>query len=290
MTEAFDATVTNAAELTKPEFWRAFAPRLHVEALQPDRLTAPGQSLERLSQRMRKDGYFEDRDPRLEVAAAAIAPAVRRCVASGLPPVFVWVYDEPWEYFRWLRPVIQHFLGPDYRLLPSFWAWHVDPQRRESGWRPHRDNSRGVAADGTLISLTCWIPISDANPLNSCMYLLPAHMDPQLSPSASPHTAALAARALPAKPGDYLIWNQVVLHWGSQSSEFADSPRMSLALEFQRAGTPPFREPLLDPETPPPFKQRVRLIAMQIQQFTHMYGWSDDIIRLAAALENATRT
>lgn len=277
-------------DLCTPDFWRSLAPCLHVGELACSEPTTPRQSYTRLSERMRKDGYFGDSDDRLIEAAGAIGEAVKRCVELGLPPVFVWVFDESWDCFRRLAPVFRHFLGEDYRLLPSFWAWHVDPSKSEAGWQPHRDNSKSLGPDGAPLSLTCWIPLTDANPLNSCIYVLPAHLDPCLAqpPSVLQATPNLAlARALPAKPGEYLIWNQVVLHWGAMSSEFANGPRMSMALEFQRGDVPPFRAPLLEPQELPPFAVRIRLIAMQILQFTHMYGWSEHIVRLAKYLQTA---
>jgi hypothetical protein len=94
-------------------------------------------------------------------------------------------------------------------------------------------------------------------------------------------------RALPAKPGDFLVWNQAVLHWGSLSSEFAEAPRISMALEFQRGDIAPFREPLLDHETLPTFSERVRLIAMQILQYTHMYGVPPKHVQLGQFLNTA---
>ncbi|MGK6310386.1 phytanoyl-CoA dioxygenase family protein [Variovorax sp. DT-64] len=171
--------------------------------------------------------------------APLVGEAVKRCVAVGLPAVFAWVYDEPWTCYARLRPVFEHFLGAEFKPLPAFWAWHVDPKKGETGWKPHRDNRyNSLAADGSPISLTCWIPLSDANPLNSCMYIVPRHMDPGYSTPAGmpePPTPVFAARALPAKPGDYLVWNQCVMHWGGPTSEFAEHPRMSMALNFSAA-------------------------------------------------------
>ncbi|GAA4329988.1 hypothetical protein GCM10023165_03190 [Variovorax defluvii] len=221
----------------------------------------------------------------------------------GLPAVFAWVFDEPWACYERLRPVLSNFLGDDYRTMPAFWAWHVDPQKGESGWKPHRDNRRAaLAPDGSPCTLTCWIPLSDANPLNSCMYIVPAHMDPGYDIPAGmpePPAPAFAARALPATPGDYLIWNQRVLHWGGPTSEFAEHPRISMALEFQRGDIPPImqsfqlggdRPPLpslLEQGSRPNFGMRLMLIARQILQYQHMYGLSEELAHLSTALLTA---
>lgn len=277
-------------DICSAAFWRAFAPSLHVGNSSPLAPTQSQQPLQVLQRRMRRDGYFGDRDEQLNALAPALGQAVEQCVAIGLPPVFVWVFDETWECFRALSPIVSQFLGDRYKLLPAFWAWHVDPRKGERGWRPHRDNSRSLAADGAPTTLTCWIPLSQATPLNSCMYVVPAHLDPHYGKPTTPQSQLpdlSLARALPVDPGDYLIWNQAVLHWGGASSEFAENPRMSIALEFQRGDIAAIRQPLLDADTLPPFEARVRLIAHQILQYTHMYQWSPELLALAKALQSA---
>ena len=279
-----------SADICAAAFWRALAPDLHVGDLARLETTRSQQPISLLQRRMERDGYFADCDDQLQTLTPALGQAVEQCVAMGLPPVFVWAFDEPWECFRIIAPVISHFLGAEHKLLPAFWAWHVDPAKGERGWRPHRDNSRSLAADGSPLTLTCWIPLSEANPQNSCMYVVPAHLDPHYGRPTTLQSQLpdlSLARALPARPGDYLIWNQVVLHWGSASSEFADKPRMSIALEFQRGDIPPIRGPLLDAQAPPSFEQRIRLIAQQILQYTHMYQWSSEILSLATELQSA---
>jgi hypothetical protein len=259
-----------------------------IDAILSDDVAAPNQSFERLTRRMLKDGYFGEFDPGLLELTPRIADAVQRCVDAGLPAVFVWLYDEPWQCFRRLRDVLGHFLGQDYRMLPDFWAWHVDPKKLETGWGPHVDRARHkcLAPDGSPLSLTCWIPLTEANPLNSCMYVVPAFLDPFYGrPSernALPKPDSI--RAIPAKAGDYLIWNQSVLHWGGSSSEFADAPRISLALEFQRADVEPFNTPLLI--STPDFGARLRLVGKQIQQYVPMYGFSEQLVALAKQLQS----
>lgn len=276
-------------DLCAAAFWRSFAPSLRIsdDALASD---AGANDLETFAQRMRRDGYFNGRHARLDGLAPGLADAVGRCVNVGLPPVFIWAFDEAWVGFHALKPVISRFLGEDYKLLPAFWAWHVDPRKGERGWGPHRDNSRSLAPDGAPMALTCWIPLTEATPLNSCMYIVPAHLDPYYGQPTTPQSLLpdlSVARALPAKPGEFLIWNQVVLHWGSPSSEFAEHPRISMALEFQRADIATSRQPLLDADKLPSFEMRMRLIAMQIRQYTHMYGFSPELQNIAEHLRTA---
>jgi hypothetical protein len=291
------------ADLCSAAFWRSLAPQLCIGGMQSDAGAAPRQSYERLAQRMSKDGYFGDSDEEIEQLAPLVGEAVKRCVAVGLPAVFAWIYDEPWACYARLRPVFAHFLGAEFKPLPAFWAWHVDPKKGETGWKPHRDNRyNSLAADGSPLSLTCWIPLSDANPLNSCMYIVPKHMDPGYSTPAGtpePPTPVFAARALPAKPGDYLLWDQCVMHWGGPTSEFAEHPRMSMALEFQRGDVRPIMQPFqrgehlpamspwLEQKPYPSFDVRLQLVARQILQYQHMYGLSQSLADLAAYLLTA---
>ncbi|WP_309904593.1 hypothetical protein [Variovorax soli] len=165
-------------DLCNARFWRSLAPQLCIGGAQSVVTAVPRQSYERLAQRMSKDGYFCDSDEVIERLAPLVGEAVKRCVAVGLPAVFAWIYDEPWACYARLRPIFAHFLGAEFKPLPAFWAWHVDPQRGETGWKPHRDNRyNSLGADGSPLSLTCWVPLSDADPLNSCMYIVPKHMD-----------------------------------------------------------------------------------------------------------------
>lgn len=288
MDSASSPHTLTAGDVCRAGFWRSFAPNLHVGAIEAAAPAQAAQSTHRLQQRMARDGYFSDRDPRLMEMAPALGGAIKKLVQFGLPPVLLWVYDEPWECFRRLRSVIGDFLGPDYKLLPAFWAWHVDPSRGETGWRPHRDNERSLAANGTPNSLTCWIPLSDATPMNGCMYIVPAHLDPNYGkPGSVEPISPYVVRALPGAPGDFFIWNQAVQHWGSMTSEFGEEPRMSMALEFQRGDIPPFQQPLLDQSALPPFEDRVRMIARQVLQYTHMYRVPEKHVQLAQFLINA---
>lgn len=276
------------AELRRKAFWRELAPEMSIDSATRNSVTKPQQSMALLNQRMARDGYFQESDETLSTLAPKISDAIRRCIDHDLPPVFVWLYDEPWQCFQRLRPVLEHFLGADYKMLPDFWAWHVNPSKAESGWAPHVDRSEPspLAADGSPLSLTCWVPVSEASPLNSCMYVVPAYLDPFYNrPTARnvpPRPETI--RALPAKPGDYFVWSQAVLHWGGPSSEFAESPRMSMAIEFQRGDIGAFSAPLL--EATPDFAQRLRLLGRQILQYRHMYSFDRDLVTVAQHLRS----
>ena len=105
------------------------------------------------------------------------------------------------------------------------------------------------------------------------MYILPANLDPTYATEDEKtwQVDMASIRAMPGKPGDFLCWNQAVLHWGSRTSRFAPHPRMSMALEFQRGDITPWNNPLLEPFANHDFAFRLKLVGKQILQYKHMY-------------------
>ena len=271
------------------EAWLARAPDLHIGGdvvRQAVRAFRPSDSQAAdLDGRLRDDGYFQlAHDFGLDLAV--MADAVRRFSATGIPPVFCFLFDEFWAPFHALDAMYGALLGP-YGLLPDFWLWNVDPAKGEAGWKPHRDRGHiALRPDGGPISLTTWIPLSDATPLNSCMYIVPAHADPTYgTPREKEFRFELPAiRALPAEPGEILVWNQAVLHWGSRSSHCATESRISMAFEFQAIDSRPFNTPILPPDQVVPFELRLRLIFKQVLQYRHLHKLDPNIERVAAEL------
>lgn len=244
------------------------------------------------AQRMAHDGYIQGHHPALEQLAPKLASATRRCVELQLPPVFLFLFDEAWESFYALSPRLTRFLGSPLCALPDFWVWHVDPAQGEAGWAPHVDKGAwSLTPEGRPLSATVWIPLTSANPLNSCIYLLPASRDPEYGLTTDQRRRSLdvtQVRALPAQPGDFLCWNQAILHWGSASSRFAEEPRISMALEFQSNSVAPFNQPLIRDPRILTFDFRLHLVAKQILQYQHMYAVDPGVEALAKAILSET--
>lgn len=266
------------------------APGLHIGDDAVFRTVAPfrpgNDLIGRLDGQLKEEGYFQlSHDWKLDLPL--MAGTIRRFSADGISPVFAFLFDEFWAPFHALDALLGGVLGR-YAMLPDFWAWNVDPQKGESGWAPHRDQGRvSLAPDGAPLSLTCWIPLTEATPLNGCMYIVPAAMDPVYgTPHEKDHhrIELSAARALPAKPGDFLVWNQAVLHWGGRTSRRAEHSRVSMAMEFQRQDIEPFNLPLLPPGKPVPFELRLQLVAKQLLQYRHMYRLDPALEKLAIEL------
>lgn len=274
-------------ELLDQAFWQVTFPELTIIGRLTGQFALNGldqPSMSTAAQKMLLEGYFQERDAGLVELTGLLSTAVSRCVQMGIPPVFIFLFDEAWAAFFRQHATISALLGPEYQTLPDFWAWHVDPRAGQAGWRPHRDKGRtALAADGTPLSLTVWIPLTEATPLNGCMYVLPANRDPVYNTENDKNWQVdfPSIRALPGQPGDWFCWNQAVLHWGAQSSPFATAPRMSMALEFQRSEIAPFNTPWLGRVPVLNFESRLQLVAKQILQYQHMYPLPENMQRFA---------
>lgn len=278
-----------AQRLTQRGFWSSIVPALRIEdraSFQEIHAWDPGHDGGSLTVDLDREGYIHL--PRCQSAdrTRLMADAVTRLTEVGIPPVFCMVFDEFWLPAFALGRIVSVALGGSYQLLPDFWVWHIDPSKGETGWSPHRDKDyRALFPDGRPKAVTAWLALSDAGPLNSCMYVVPANRDPTYGTERDGEWtfAYPDIRALPAGPGDIYIWNQAVLHWGSHASPQETRPRMSMAFEFQRDDVAPFNRPLIPPQAILRFEDRLKLIGKQVIQYNHMYP-------LSAEMEAAANT
>ena len=280
------------SRLMDRDMWAAFAPKLHIE--DPDILPRAGlvavndDQSRGVQGQLRKEGYFQATNVNWGLDLGLMVDTVRTLSAASLPPVFAFLFDEFWVPVRKLAPIYQSLLG-NYAMLPDFWLWDVDPKRAESGWAPHRDKGLiSLFPDGSPKSITTWIPLTAATPLNGCMYIVPAQHDRTYgTPQENTHTFDMQSiRALPGNPGDFFIWNQAVLHWGSKTAPHAPESRISMAVEFQRGDVASFHDPLINPHVTMPFAVRLKLIGMQILQYRHMYRILPEVEKIALELQH----
>jgi len=262
----------------QPQSWIDLSPRLNVAnserwknspVFKIDEPTA--KTLEGL---LLREGYFHIPQLPWNLPLPEMAQTIVRLSERGLVPPFCFMYDEFWVMFASLHHLLSRLLGDQYMMLPDFWAWYVDPRAGNSGWKPHRDkNYQSLFPDGRPQSLSVWIPLTEATPLNGCMYIVPAHLDPTYN-TPQDHEWRFAhqdVRALPSPAGGLFMWTQGVVHWGSRSSPLAAGPRISLAFEFQRGDVPPMNRPLIPPRAHLSVNQRLTMICKQILQYQHMY-------------------
>lgn len=263
-------------------FWKALNPYLHildeslVQSVSAFNSEAP--SPQTLSERLTAEGYFQFHvAPELwQISLQNMANAIKRMVAADIFPVFAFVYDEFWLMFMKQNRIMSQLLGNDYIMLSLFWVWHVDPLKGEGGFAPHRDRTNEVFPKDRPTSLTVWIPLSNATPENSCIYLIPSHCDPAYNTAhnSTSNIQLQDVRALPAIPGDVLCWTTSVLHWGSQGSALNKNaePRISVGIEFQRADVAVFKQPPLHPLVLPPLNVRLALICSQLLTYKEGRG------------------
>jgi hypothetical protein len=277
-----------------PAFWLALAPDLTLGGED----AAPRFTLdaEEMFERLRVEGYVNVPDVVPPELVRRLHACIRTLHERHIPLVFAYVYDEMWRLFQGAAPYLERALGVGYRAMPDFWAWYVLNQDGKAGWGPHRDRADPptIDVDGAPFSLTVWMALSDATPLNGCMYVIPAHHDPCFEERVFAENGKTknrvndpqSARALPATAGSLLSWNQCVLHWGGRASRLGAAPRCSAAFEFQRGDKPPYNRPLLDPRRLPSLAQRLGLIGKQVLQYEHMYPLAPEVAGLAAQLRN----
>jgi hypothetical protein len=122
------------------------------------------------------------------------------------------------------------------------------PAKGDSGWAPHRDMGRtSLFDDGSPKCITTWIPLSSATPLNGCMYIVPALHDPTYATAdeANWKVDPSSVRALPANPGDFLVWNQAV-HIARLASELVAGAPVVVGTGNGRV-PPPYATPAIHP-------------------------------------------
>jgi hypothetical protein len=284
-------TTTSAVGIESREFWLNLCPGMSIDGL-ADASRARVGDTGLLLANLKREGYIQVPDALPETCTAPIRNTISTLFQHGVPLAFAFVYDELWLAFQGLSTFLSTVLGENYCALPDFWVWHVNPSDNACGWGPHRDrvNVPTLDPDNSPHTLTVWLPFTDATSLNSCMYVLPAHLDERIQNrnwtggDATYVQNLQDIRALPATAGSLLAWNQAILHWGSRGSRLGEGPRISAAFEFQRGDLPPFNRPLLDPGRLPSFTERLALVGKQILQYRHMYPLSDEAAGIAATL------
>jgi hypothetical protein len=250
-----------ADQMSDLAYWRSLLPEYDVS----DRpfLSASGSyqfpdaEADKLSRQIRKEGYFQSSPIISAHESISLVRSIVRIDQARLLPVFVTIYDQLWQLLRALRNTFNPILGESYRLPPDLWAWHIAPNAASRGWALHRDAeiSRPFGPDSCMHEngkprlCTIWIPLTDATTHNSCIYVLPFPEDPAIqsflqkeSVVAIQQHAQLTnwsnVRALPAQAGSVLGWNPYIMHWGSQSTDWATHARVSVGIYYEAADAP----------------------------------------------------
>lgn len=221
-----------------------------------------------------KEGYFQTPSVIPEAECEKLKNCIFKVTRKGFPASFATVYDEFWKLFARLSNVFTPILGPNYQLQAGMNVYFVEKGIQAAGWSPHRDyelREDVLRPDGRPTLASVWIPLTDATTLNSCIYVLPTNLDPNcpgnLKKTTIDSKLLSSTRALPAKAGSILGWNQHLIHWGSRSSEWAKEPRISVGAYFQSRDVDPYVDDLvIDFSSPVSFQFRLGVIGLLIRQ------------------------
>jgi len=259
-----------------PAFWLELCPDLTVSdypfAKQAKPYPVPDGLPGECNGTVALDGYFVTPPIVDSDDASKVLQAARCLAAKGYPTGFVCVFDEFWRLFHGLSGLLAPLLGEEQTMVPDgLWSFLVPPgDSGLSGWSsagPHRDS---IGPDPRLLTtghpgiLNIWIALTEATPLNSCMYVLPASLDDDYLTRVEPAPSGVRledVRALPVGAGSVLGWTSHLLHWGARSSPRASVARVSAALYLQRGDLDPYSTDVVSFDEVVPFEKRISWVA-----------------------------
>lgn len=227
-----------------------------------------------------EDGYFAYDSWFSRQFVEQLADCLTRLEEANVLPVFCFVYDEFWELFLRLDPLLSDLVGK-YWMLPAVWAWHVRDSN-QTAFAPHRDLAREASVDDEdhLDYLTIWIPLTDVDYLSSNICVLPASADPDYDTGTDRVCVEdlQDIRSLQGKKGSVFCWTTGLVHWGTRQARLGN-PRMSVGLYIQNPEAECFDPPPLDFDKPISLQQRLSLIGQQIINYSREA--SQELLKLA---------
>lgn len=128
------------------EYWRQFSTELTVsagEANQQSVGTGIGKTARKRRAReittwLREEGYFVDEPEDGEIERPKLrkmVQTIRALKRAGWPSVFAFVFDEVWEMFRRIWPLMTEVLGGECVLEPSFFVYALEAfQGQQKVW------------------------------------------------------------------------------------------------------------------------------------------------------------
>lgn len=226
---------------------------------------------------LREEGYFQTIPTIPTTILHEMHECVENVISAGFPATFALVYDVYYQAFAYVHSIFRSILGEGYKLVPNFWVYYIQPNDNGKGFEPHRDAEyeNTIDSNGMPNVVTFWIAIADANPLNSCMYVLPSNRDPEYADAiknlktGATKFALEDIRALPAKAGTLSCWDQYLFHWGSRSSKHAKFPRISYAAYCQKGDIPPVDDMVIDIPSELDFQSRLVFIARGLYRYSY---------------------
>jgi hypothetical protein len=280
-------------DMLEPEYWKELVPFLEINGrvgaqVEEDSIMKRS-SLEDIKyEQLIEEGYCHQEGVFPEELMGKLSKAIQILYDNNINPVFGLVFDEIWLLARHCCKMVERVLGEEVWLLPASWIWYVEPSSTSSGWRPHRERSGEALFDSNGIPqcLSVWLPINDALPINGCMYVVPINKDPFFPERLNVKKVQdlQSIRALPAKRGDFLCWNQAIMHWGGSSSSYAPFPRVSICFEMQRKKGEALQRPTIDPFCKMSLSRRLFIVGLEILNYKHMSNLDEEFLEFAKLL------
>ena len=213
------------------------------------------------------------------------------------PASFILLFDETWELARISRKFLKQSTHISNDFNYDILAWYIEA----GGFSPHRDRqpenvlSSFHQRDMQAKFVTHWIALSDAQPENSCLYVIPKSQDPGYlegddGPDAEdplrralPTKAAFQhIRALPRASGQSLVFTHRIIHWGSARDKNSRLPPR-VAISFV-CSDPSYEKPYIDPtyfteKKNPPFHIRLLLVCAQLLIYYQRFDLPKETIK-----------
>lgn len=258
------------------KFWKSFCSHLTISEAQP--LAARFSSNATFQIRdddwnlckelIGEDGYFAYDSFFRPEFIDQLSDCFLQLEKANIPPVFCFVFDEFWQLFSRLEPLLSDLVG-DFQFSCAVWAWLVR-DTNQTAFAPHRDQVRDVTVDDDehLDYLTIWIPLTDLSHLSSNICVLPASKDPDYDEGTDQVVVEdlQDIRTLQGKRGSVFCWTTGLVHWGTRQTRFGP-PRMSVGLYVQNPDSECF-DPPLDLDRPFSLVERLSLIGQQIINYS----------------------
>ncbi len=282
-------------EFRDPGFWSRLNPHLTITdrpfpAVAQPRAAFTASEVHRGLAQLDESGFITTPPVVPEHVMAPMRAAIETLAAQHIPTYFACVYDEFYQCFAGLDPLLTPLLGEGYRGVGhGLAAFHVPPRAasRETATAavpPHRDS---LGPDPCVLAgerpgiVNVWIALTDVTTADSCIHAVPRYADAGYATATRDVTLAQFGlqdvRALPVAAGSLIAWSTHLAHWGSCSTPEATGPRMSLALYFQRADLPAYDASVFDRGGIVTFAQRMHWILDSI-------GGDDLLARFGADL------
>lgn len=262
-------------QIKDTSFWRGLCPELSISdsPLVPQPFSSVSNA-RKIREGLLQEGYSLLESCHLPWAADLdeLAKSVSRLEASGLHPMFLLLYDEPWQIAHQVSEMILEATEGNQQIMD----WYIFKiSSPENIWPPHRDRqcstAEGFKENGLPKYNTMWIPLTNANLENSCLTVLPLASDAEyfgegFDGSSVAFSALPEIRALECTAGSLITFSHRLLHWGSIPSPTA-SPR--IALTFACADRSFETSCLKHKWSFPPLTLRLALVAGSLLRYAH---------------------